>query len=306
MISMSTPMLPAATTPAAPTAAPVGETTTGVAADDFMLMLGQLLGAPVAKATQAKPTLTPATDVEGDAAQALQDAAALAGVPLPVPVTLPAAQQNAATQAMAAEVLPLTGGEGGAARSTVASMTADALAATLAETPTEVDNQTSTSPNPLHAQSMDAAQLRAAATVVDAGPTRTLHHHVGSSAWADELGTRMLLMSERGQHSASLRLSPEHLGPLEVRIAVRDDQASVWFGSAQADTRAALEQALPRLRELFASQGLSLADAGVFHESPREQAKQGGSGATLTGDGNEAEVSASAVAVKLGLVDAYA
>ncbi|MBB6094220.1 flagellar hook-length control protein FliK [Povalibacter uvarum] len=302
---MSTPMLPA-TTPASPTAAPVGETTTGVPADDFMLMLGQLLGAPVAKATQAKPTLTPATDVEGDAAQALQDAAALAGVPLPVPVTLPA-QQNAATQAMAAEVLPLAGGEGGAARSSVASMTADALAATLAETPAEVDNQAPTSPNPLHAQPMDAAQLRAAATVVEAGPTRTLHHHVGSSAWADELGTRMLLMSERGQHSASLRLSPEHLGPLEVRIAVRDDQASVWFGSAQADTRAALEQALPRLRELFASQGLSLSDAGVFHESPREQAKQGGAnGTTLPGGGTEAEVSASAMAVKLGLVDAYA
>lgn len=299
-------MLPA-TTPAASTPAPAGETTTGVPADDFMLMLGQLLGAPVAKTAQTKPTLTSATDVEGEAAQALQDAAALAGVPLPVPVTLNAASQSAATQAIAAEVLPLAAGEGGAARATVASMTADALAATLAETSAEVDSQTPASPNPLQAQSIDATQLRAAATVVDAGPTRTLHHQVGSSAWADELGTRMLLMSERGQHSASLRLSPEHLGPLEVRIAVRDDQASVWFGSAQADTRAALEQALPRLRELFASQGLALSDAGVFHESPREQARQPGSnGTTLTGGGNDAEVSASAVAVKLGLVDAYA
>jgi flagellar hook-length control protein FliK len=304
MINMSTPTLPA-TTPAAPTTAPVGETTTGVAADDFMLMLGQLLGAPVAKATAAKPTLPASTDIEGDAAQALQDAAALSGVPLPIPVAVQA-PQNPAVQAMVAEALPLAGGEGGAARSVVTSMTTDALVATLAETPAEVDSQTPTSPNPLQAQPIDVTQLRAAATVVDAGPTRTLHHNVGTSAWADELGTRMLLMSERGQHSASLRLSPEHLGPLEVRIAVRDDQASVWFGSAQADTRAALEQALPRLRELFASQGLSLSDAGVFHESPREQAKQAGPGGTTVAGGTEAEVTASAVAVKLGLVDAYA
>lgn len=295
-------MLPA-TTPAASASASAGETTTGVAADDFVLMLGQLLGAPVAKPAQTKATLT---DLEGDAAQALQDAAALAGVPVPVPVTQ-VPSQNAETQAMAAEVLALAGGERGAARAT-ASMTADALAAALAETSAEVDSHAPSSPNPLQAQSIDATQLRAAATVVDPGPTRTLHHQVGSSAWADELGTRMLLMSERGQHSASLRLTPEHLGPLEVRIAIRDDQASVWFGSSQADTRAALEQALPRLRELFASQGLSLSDAGVFHEAPREQPRQSASSETTltSGGGSDAEISASAVAVKLGLVDAYA
>ena len=62
------------------------------------------------------------------------------------------------------------------------------------------------------------------------------------------------------KRTTSLRLWPEHLGPLEVRITMNDDQASVWFGAAHADTRAAIENALPRLRELFASQGLSLTD----------------------------------------------
>jgi flagellar hook-length control protein FliK len=93
-----------------------------------------------------------------------------------------------------------------------------------------------------------------------------------------------------------------------VRIAVRDDQASVWFGSAHADTRAAIEQALPRLRELFASQGLALADAGVHHDAPREQSRQAATAAVsdaLGGGGSETEVTSVQIAARLGLVDEY-
>jgi flagellar hook-length control protein FliK len=136
--------------------------------------------------------------------------------------------------------------------------------------------------------------------------SRPVSTPVGSSAWADEIGSRLTLMAEQGKHTASLRLSPEHLGPLEIRIAIRDDQASVWFGAAHADTRAAIEHALPRLRELFASQGMSLADAGVFHEPPREQAPE----ARASGASPEAVVddivSPAPRVLKLGLVDAYA
>ena len=111
--------------------------------------------------------------------------------------------------------------------------------------------------------------------------SRSVHAPVGSAAWADEIGSRLTLMAEHGRHTASIRLSPEHLGPLEVRITMQDDQASVWFGAAHADTRAAIETALPRLRELFASQGLSLTDAGVSHEAPRGHREQGNSPTTL-------------------------
>jgi flagellar hook-length control protein FliK len=113
-------------------------------------------------------------------------------------------------------------------------------------------------------------------------------------------------MTESGNHTASLKLSPEHLGPLEINITVRDDKASVWFGAAHADTRAAIENALPRLREMFAAQGLSLADAGVFREPPRDQAVAKN---TTTGAGQgEAteEVGAVSTRARLGLVDAYA
>jgi flagellar hook-length control protein FliK len=114
------------------------------------------------------------------------------------------------------------------------------------------------------------------------------------------------MMTESGNHTASLKLSPEHLGPLEINITVRDEKASVWFGAAHADTRAAIETALPRLREMFESQGLSLADAGVFHEPPREQPVVKDN-TTSAGQGEPVEEATTVGArTRLGLVDAYA
>jgi flagellar hook-length control protein FliK len=142
-------------------------------------------------------------------------------------------------------------------------------------------------------------------TTADGAITRPVHVPVGTPRWAEEIGSRLTLMTQKGEHTASLRLSPEHLGPLEIRIAMRDDQASVWFGAAHADTRAAIEHALPRLRELFAATGMSLADAGVFREPPKQQMPTFGNHQNTSTD-NTSEPAASAVTVKVGLLDAYA
>jgi flagellar hook-length control protein FliK len=130
---------------------------------------------------------------------------------------------------------------------------------------------------------------------------------VGNAAWAEEIGNRLTMMVEQGKHTASLRLSPEHLGPLEVRITMNDDKASVWFGAAHADTRSAIENALPRLREMFASQGLLLADAGVSREPPRQQANQSpqsSSSGDFSAETGDSSVAASSM--RLGLLDTYA
>jgi flagellar hook-length control protein FliK len=113
-------------------------------------------------------------------------------------------------------------------------------------------------------------------------------------------------MTEQGKQAASLRLSPEHLGPLEIRIAITDERASVWFGAAHADTRAAIEHALPRLREMFEAQGMSLADAGVYEQAPREQPELTRQSNLGAGESKEAEGQGVQVRVNLGLIDAYA
>lgn len=83
-------------------------------------------------------------------------------------------------------------------------------------------------------------------------------------AFSRGMGERLLLLADRGLQSATVRLQPEHLGPMEIRIRVDEDgSAQVHFSAQHAQTRDALEHAIPRLRELFADQGLSLSQANV-------------------------------------------
>lgn len=156
-----------------------------------------------------------------------------------------------------------------------------------------------------------ASQLHAAAAAHarangDAPPPADLRAPVGTPAWHDELGNQLTMMAHRGLDSASLKLSPEHLGPLEIRISMREGEASVWFGANNADTRSALDQSLPKLKEMFAAQGMVLADAGVFKEAPRQQYRT----PVVANSLNAAEASESASvthvsSARLRLLDTY-
>jgi len=135
---------------------------------------------------------------------------------------------------------------------------------------------------------------------------------VGTPAFNDELGGKITWMATQSQglQSASLQLSPEHMGPVNVHISVQDGSATVSFNAAHADTRTVLEQALPRLREMFAAQGLTLTDASVSHQSPRGQPQKQSVRAIdaiggVSGDSNATSIT-SVVSTRLGLVDTYA
>jgi hypothetical protein len=97
---------------------------------------------------------------------------------------------------------------------------------------------------------------------------------VGSNAWRQELTQRINLMIDNGAQVLTLRLTPEHLGPLEIRVAVREGDTSLWFGAPHPETRQALEQTLPRLREQFAQAGLTLGQSWISNGSPQQSAQQ--------------------------------
>jgi flagellar hook-length control protein FliK len=79
-----------------------------------------------------------------------------------------------------------------------------------------------------------------------------------ASHFAGGLADRLLTLGGPGAHSAHLKLYPEHLGQLDVRIQMDDGTAQVWFGTTSSQAREAIEGSLPRLRELFADQGIQL------------------------------------------------
>jgi len=155
-------------------------------------------------------------------------------------------------------------------------LVATALSEKSAELPAIPAQQTPSAPQP--GSSAQAAIQAATSALRDAVPAAAisapahpaLREPVGTARWADELGNRLVMMSVRGQQQGSLTLTPEHLGPVEVQNSMNRDTANVWFGAQHADTRAALVEAMPRLRELLASSGLSLGQSGVSEQSPRE------------------------------------
>jgi len=140
-------------------------------------------------------------------------------------------------------------------------------------------------------------------------PTLAVHTPVGAAGWARELSAHLTWMAGRALSTASLRLEPERLGPLEVRLALRDNSVSVWFNAAQPETRAAIEQALPQLRELLSASGLALSDAGVSRDPPGEARYPASAAAGPAADPAAADTNATSISVapgRRGLIDTYA
>lgn len=98
---------------------------------------------------------------------------------------------------------------------------------------------------------------------------------VGSTAWGQALGERIVWMASGKQQTASLTLNPPHLGPLQVVLNVSSDQATANFFAAQPDVRHAIEAALPRLREMMNEAGIELGQASVSADTPsQDQARE--------------------------------
>jgi flagellar hook-length control protein FliK len=139
-------------------------------------------------------------------------------------------------------------------------------------------------------------------------PPPALSTPLHASQWGHDFAARVNWIVERGDQFATIRLTPEQLGPVEVRVAIREGETSIWFGATQAETRAAIEQALPRLREMLAANGLSLADSGVFQQAPRDP-RQGFTNSDARRAAMESATPSGELLMRsrhLGLIDDYA
>jgi flagellar hook-length control protein FliK len=124
--------------------------------------------------------------------------------------------------------------------------------------------------------------------------------------WADALAHRLVVMARDGESTASLKLVPVDLGPLDIKITVRDGEASVHFGAAHQETRAALEASMPRLRELLSAQGLQLSNASVSHQSAgQNRPERSSTGGRIGAVAEDTEV-AGAQSLSTSLLDTYA
>jgi flagellar hook-length control protein FliK len=90
--------------------------------------------------------------------------------------------------------------------------------------------------------------------------------HFNDPGWQQELGDKLIWMHKQSMPSAELRLNPEHLGPILVKIDVSHEQATVAFTTQHLAVKEAIEAAIPKLREMLGGQQLNLADVNVSQQ----------------------------------------
>lgn len=135
---------------------------------------------------------------------------------------------------------------------------------------------------------------------------------VGEPGWGQAVGERMVWTVQQNLQHATIRLDPPHLGPLEISVSVKDDQANVVVQAQHALTREALEAEMPRLRAMLGEAGFTSVDVNVARDQrgePGESAPGGAGGseaAAAEGEGVETESAGSVVRTGNGLVDHYA
>lgn len=140
--------------------------------------------------------------------------------------------------------------------------------------------------------SAPVAQASLALAQAAGTPTDRLSARVGTPAWDNQVGQKVIFMAAGQDQSATLTLNPPDLGPLQVVLSVSNDQAQVTFSAAQPEVRAALENAMPKLREMMSESGLSLGNASVNDGSAEQRQAQGdsraqgGRGAVGNGSGD--------------------
>jgi flagellar hook-length control protein FliK len=106
-----------------------------------------------------------------------------------------------------------------------------------------------------------------AATITN---TTTIAAPLTSSAWPAEFAQKINWVSTQQNQTAELHLNPPDLGPMSVVLSVSDNQATAIFSSPHSAVRDAIENAMPKLRESLAENGIMLGNTSVNDQAPRD------------------------------------
>lgn len=101
---------------------------------------------------------------------------------------------------------------------------------------------------------------------------------------ASQLTEKVVYQVNQKIQMAEIRIDPEDLGAMQIKVNLQHDQLSLQFTVQQAQAKEALEQHLPKLRELLEQQGLSLGESQIEQRN-KDQQEQGRQFAGRNADG---------------------
>lgn len=130
------------------------------------------------------------------------------------------------------------------------------------------------------------------------------------AGFGDELGSRIVWMAEQKLGHAEIRVNPENLGPIDIRLQMDGNRISAQFQAANPDVRHALQAGMGHLRELLGRHGMELSDGqvGSQHQKNEPRASTGPSGPQSGGRDGESAGDTTTTLRSLrarGLIDEY-
>ncbi|MCC9661876.1 flagellar hook-length control protein FliK [Pseudoalteromonas sp. MB41] len=106
---------------------------------------------------------------------------------------------------------------------------------------------------------------------------------------AKMLQERVSALLNINNKEAEIRLDPPEMGSMQIRIRSDAEQAQINFVVQNQQAKEALEQSMPRLREMLAQQGIELGESSIQQGNPEQQGSQSEQG-QLAGHHNDEEV----------------
>lgn len=123
----------------------------------------------------------------------------------------------------------------------------------------------------------------------------------------EDIGDAVRWMADQKIGHAHIKVTPNDLGTVEIRLRLDGDRVHADFSSAQAEVRQALENSLPRLRDMLGQHGFQLAHADVGQQhTPPSQGAASPHGESSADTEALTETPRTVRMTARGLVDAYA
>lgn len=123
----------------------------------------------------------------------------------------------------------------------------------------------------------------------------------------EDIGDSVRWMADQKIGHAHIKVTPNDLGTVEIRLRLDGDRVHADFSSAQAEVRQALENSLPRLRDMLGQHGFQLAHADVGQQhTPPSQGAAPPHGESSADTEALTETPRTVRMTARGLVDAYA
>jgi flagellar hook-length control protein FliK len=108
-----------------------------------------------------------------------------------------------------------------------------------------------------------------------AHPTQSAPIDLGRAEWMQSMIDRIGdIVQEGGRREALIRLLPDALGAVEVKIIERDDRLQVTLNADTAQARQLLSEQAPRLAELAEARGLRFAQTDIGGGAPQQQERR--------------------------------